>query len=44
MLLGLARRPGRASRHGALLHDVGKLAIPNEILHKRGPLDAAEWA
>ena len=30
-------------RHGALLHDVGKLAIPNEILHKPGPLNDAEW-
>lgn len=25
------------------LHDVGKLAIPDTILQKRGPLDAAEW-
>ena len=32
-----------AVRHGALLHDVGKLAIPNEILHKPGPLTDAEW-
>jgi diguanylate cyclase (GGDEF)-like protein len=29
--------------HAALLHDVGKLAIPNEILHKPGPLTNAEW-
>ena len=28
---------------GALLHDVGKVAIPNEILNKPGPLDDAEW-
>jgi len=27
----------------ARLHDVGKLAIPEAILHKPGPLDAAEW-
>jgi HD-GYP domain-containing protein (c-di-GMP phosphodiesterase class II) len=27
----------------AMLHDVGKLFIPNEILNKPGPLDAAEW-
>jgi putative nucleotidyltransferase with HDIG domain len=29
---------------GALLHDVGKLTIPDEILSKPGPLDAEEWA
>ena len=27
----------------ALLHDIGKLAIPNEVLHKMGPLDEDEW-
>ena len=30
-------------RRGALLHDVGKLAIPDAILLKPGPLDDAEW-
>ena len=29
--------------HGAELHDVGKLAIPESILRKPGPLDDAEW-
>jgi putative nucleotidyltransferase with HDIG domain len=28
----------------ALLHDVGKIAVPKEIIRKPGPLDAAEWA
>ena len=27
----------------AELHDVGKVAIPDAILHKPGPLDEAEW-
>jgi hypothetical protein len=27
----------------ALLHDVGKIHIPKEIINKRGPLDEAEW-
>ena len=31
-------------RVGAMLHDVGKVAIPNEILFKEGPLDPREWA
>lgn len=30
-------------RTGALLHDVGKVAIPNEILYKAGTLDESEW-
>ncbi|GIV20800.1 MAG: two-component system response regulator [Armatimonadota bacterium] len=28
---------------GALLHDVGKIGIPDRILFKNGPLNAAEW-
>jgi diguanylate cyclase (GGDEF)-like protein len=30
-------------RHGAQLHDVGKVAIPDAILNKPGPLDDEEW-
>ena len=30
-------------RHAAELHDVGKMAIPDAILDKPGPLDDAEW-
>jgi HD-GYP domain-containing protein (c-di-GMP phosphodiesterase class II) len=30
-------------RHGALLHDVGKMGIPDSILHSPGPLNDAEW-
>lgn len=30
-------------RLAALLHDIGKVGIPEAILNKSGPLDAAEW-
>jgi len=30
-------------RRGAMLHDIGKLAVPDAILDKSGPLDDAEW-
>ncbi len=30
-------------RRGALLHDIGKMAIPDRILLKPGPLTAEEW-
>ena len=29
---------------GAILHDVGKIGVPENILSKDGPLDEAEWA
>ncbi len=38
------REPEREHvRNAAALHDVGKLGIPDSILHKPGPLDDAEW-
>jgi putative two-component system response regulator len=30
-------------RYASPMHDVGKIAIPDRILLKRGPLDADEW-
>jgi two-component system cell cycle response regulator len=32
-----------ALRHAAALHDIGKMAIPESILEKRGPLSDTEW-
>jgi HD-GYP domain-containing protein (c-di-GMP phosphodiesterase class II) len=32
-----------AVRLGALIHDVGKIAIPEQILRKAGPLSKSEW-
>jgi len=40
--LGLNPRDRRATELTALLHDVGKIRIPNEIINKPGALTAAE--
>lgn len=29
--------------HGVLLHDIGKMGVPDQILKKTGPLDQDEW-
>ena len=42
--LGLGHDEQNALRKGALLHDIGKIGIPDAILRKPGPLSAQEWA
>src|SRR5204863_5262406 len=46
---GLARRLGfrddelEAIEIGALLHDIGKIGVPGQVLRKEGPLTDDEW-
>jgi putative nucleotidyltransferase with HDIG domain len=42
--LGLDEDDRRLVEFGALLHDVGKIAMPKEIINKEGPLDDEEWS
>ena len=42
--LGVSEEVRRETEMGALLHDIGKIAIPDAIINKPGPLDAGEWA
>jgi putative nucleotidyltransferase with HDIG domain len=41
--LGLGAERQRNLEFAALLHDVGKIAIPKEIINKPGKLDPEEW-
>jgi diguanylate cyclase (GGDEF)-like protein len=43
MMLGLPSEHVERIAHAALLHDVGKLAMPEELLEKNGPLTRDEW-
>ena len=43
-MLGLRRDELEELARAAQLHDLGKLAVPDDILHKPGPLDEREWA
>jgi putative nucleotidyltransferase with HDIG domain len=42
--LGLDADRKRNVEFGALLHDVGKIVVPKEIINKPGKLDEREWA
>jgi len=42
--LGLPQEQGVALRRAGIVHDIGKIAVPEHILAKRGPLSADEWA
>lgn len=42
--LGLSFDELEALRRGGVLHDIGKLGIPDAILLKNGPLDEREWS
>ncbi|MFG0605433.1 DUF3369 domain-containing protein [Vibrio mimicus] len=43
MLYGLPSADVSLIKNASPLHDVGKVAIPDSILHKPGKLDADEW-
>lgn len=42
--LGVAKEELIHIRRGAILHDIGKVAIPDDILRKPGPLTEDEWS
>jgi HD-GYP domain-containing protein (c-di-GMP phosphodiesterase class II) len=42
--LGVDEDVRRTTELGALLHDIGKIVIPDSIINKPGPLDDDEWA
>lgn len=49
LTIKLARRMGYnieqliQLRRGVLVHDIGKMGVPDQILHKKGPLTKKEW-
>ena len=41
--IGMSHEYAETLRYASPLHDVGKIGIPESILHKPGKLDPAEW-
>ncbi|MCZ7551329.1 MAG: hypothetical protein B6D39_11260 [Anaerolineae bacterium UTCFX2] len=42
--LDLSESQINAVRFGAILHDIGKISIREDVLRKAGPLDLSEWS
>jgi putative two-component system response regulator len=41
--LRLSKAEQQALRYGGILHDIGKIGMPNAVINKPGPLDDSEW-
>lgn len=41
--MGMSARALEELRYAAILHDVGKIGVPDAILQKPGKLDSTEW-
>ncbi len=41
--MGLSEDQTQQLRRGALMHDIGKIGVPDAILNKPGPLSEGEW-
>jgi HD-GYP domain-containing protein (c-di-GMP phosphodiesterase class II) len=42
--LGMSDHELEALRYGAILHDIGKIGVPDAVLQKPGKLDTTDWA